>query len=298
MIKRIIVLCMLVSLMAGLTACSHEHQWEEATCTAPRTCSACKETEGENLGHTWVDATCTDPETCTRCGETQGEPLPHTWRDANHQQPKTCTVCSATEGEPLTTYFEEYGLDDIVLELDGTYELPMVCYQNENKTTVAKVTVEDYQTIASDDTHQALEGYEWKIMTFKILLDDENAQKYGFMGYNYLWMNRYEDTPAEESEDDDGVIDDLFVNGVQQTFQWNGVEYEDGWVHIKELNDGWQKNHETGSSYFEIMITVSVRAPIGHDEFVMGFETTDWEWPEGTYLHEIITENTLLFRFR
>ncbi len=55
------------------------HSWRKATCTAPKTCAVCGETEGEPLGHSWREATCTAPKTCTVCGETEGEPLGHEW---------------------------------------------------------------------------------------------------------------------------------------------------------------------------------------------------------------------------
>ena len=77
------------------------HKWTDATCTAPKTCSACGATEGEALGHTWADATCTAPKTCSRCGATEGEALGHTWVDATCTAPKTCSRCDATEGEAL-----------------------------------------------------------------------------------------------------------------------------------------------------------------------------------------------------
>ena len=57
-----------VWMLTALAGCGCQHQWEEATCTTPKTCTQCGETEGEALGHTWTDATCTDPSTCTRCG--------------------------------------------------------------------------------------------------------------------------------------------------------------------------------------------------------------------------------------
>lgn len=57
-----------------LCACKHEHVWTEATCTTPKTCSACGETEGEPLGHSWKEATYNAPKTCTVCGATEGEP--------------------------------------------------------------------------------------------------------------------------------------------------------------------------------------------------------------------------------
>ncbi len=82
----------------SITACGHQHQWTEATCTEPAKCSECGEIQGEALGHTWVDATCTEPKTCSVCGVTEGEALGHTWVDATCTEPKTCSVCGATEG--------------------------------------------------------------------------------------------------------------------------------------------------------------------------------------------------------
>ena len=42
------------------------HNWKSATCTAPKTCSKCNETEGDVLGHT------TSTGICTRCNVRQG----------------------------------------------------------------------------------------------------------------------------------------------------------------------------------------------------------------------------------
>jgi hypothetical protein len=60
------------------------------------------------------------------------------------------------------TYFEEYGLDARILEKSGEYELVQPCAADDTKTTVARVIVEDYKTITWDETHEALDGYEWK----------------------------------------------------------------------------------------------------------------------------------------
>ncbi len=70
------------------------HEWKDATCTEPQTCSICNRTQGEPLGHEakdWkvvVPATCTDEGTqeapCIRCGEIQVktvEMLPHSEGD-------------------------------------------------------------------------------------------------------------------------------------------------------------------------------------------------------------------------
>lgn len=66
---------MTVVMASTLCACGHQHTWVEATCTEPKTCSECGETEGEALGHIWVEATKTTPKTCSRCGLTEGTPL-------------------------------------------------------------------------------------------------------------------------------------------------------------------------------------------------------------------------------
>jgi len=80
-----------------------EHDWAEATCTAPKTCKreGCGVTEGNALSHDWQDATCTAPETCENCGATKGSALQHDWAEATCTAPKTCTLCGATEGIAL-----------------------------------------------------------------------------------------------------------------------------------------------------------------------------------------------------
>lgn len=98
--KRLLTLLTAAMLCGMVSGCCVSHDWQEATCTAPRTCAKCGETEGEPLPHTWVDATCTEAKHCSVCGTTEGEPLPHEWVEATYETPKTCSVCGATEGEP------------------------------------------------------------------------------------------------------------------------------------------------------------------------------------------------------
>ena len=100
--KLSVLILALVCLLAFIGCCFHS-EWYAATCTDPKTCAKCGETEGEALGHTWVEATCTDPKTCTACNLTEGEALGHIWVDATTEVPKTCSTCSATEGERIIT---------------------------------------------------------------------------------------------------------------------------------------------------------------------------------------------------
>lgn len=123
----ITTICVLLSFAGcGETACEHDwrnatcenpttctlcgetagdpngHHWIDATCTAAKTCDICGATEGDALGHTWADATCTKPKTCDICGETEGKALGHAWKAATYSAPKTCSVCGKTEGSKLT----------------------------------------------------------------------------------------------------------------------------------------------------------------------------------------------------
>ena len=104
--KRFVSIIMTLLLFFSLCGCCLNHEWADATCTEPKTCTKCGETEGEPLGHKWVDATCTKPKTCSVCGETEGEPLGHTWEDATCTEPKTCSICGKTEGKPINHEYE------------------------------------------------------------------------------------------------------------------------------------------------------------------------------------------------
>ena len=64
-----------------ITEFTHEHNYADATCTAPKTC-ACGATDGEANGHNYVDGACT---TC-------GAACPHTDVAAG----ETCGVCGVT----------------------------------------------------------------------------------------------------------------------------------------------------------------------------------------------------------
>ena len=84
---------------AGGNDCSTlGHNWQDATCTTPKTCSVCGITSGSALGHDWNAATCTDPKTCSVCGTTSGSALGHNWNSTNCTEPKTCKVCGVTDG--------------------------------------------------------------------------------------------------------------------------------------------------------------------------------------------------------
>lgn len=113
--KRLISTLMIMSVLTSallLSACACRHNWCEATCTAPKTCSKCGATEGEAIGHIWEEATCTVPKTCTRCGATEGEPEGHIWKEATCTSPATCTKCGEKTGTASGKHSRRQGYCD------------------------------------------------------------------------------------------------------------------------------------------------------------------------------------------
>ena len=216
------------------------HKWIEATCTEPKTCSICGETEGQALGHTWVEATCTEPKTCSVCNETEGEALGHTLTKANYQQAAVCQVCGESVGEPLQADFEKYGFSITEAELDVAYPYITQCYRNPDFTTVGSVTFSDYEVFTSDNDHEAVDGCEWRAVTITFRFDDENAREYGYT-WNYKRYNYYD------------MSDHWTIN-------YNGIDYPDcKFYDFNVVSQGWENHIAT------VVIHQCALVPTGYD---------------------------------
>lgn len=87
-----------------------DHNFSNATCIDPKTCSVCGQTEGTVASHSWNDATCTKPKTCSTCGKTEGTVIDHSYSYGK------CVVCGTKQIYSLTT------LQEIKDDLDFTME--------------------------------------------------------------------------------------------------------------------------------------------------------------------------------
>lgn len=110
--RKIIYVISLFLLVLFIVGCGHEHTWKEATCTEPKTCTECGETEGEALGHTWEEATCTEPRHCSICGETEGDALGHT------KEVGRCSTCGELANPDLCQKI--YETMESLSDADGT----------------------------------------------------------------------------------------------------------------------------------------------------------------------------------
>lgn len=308
--KKILVWINLLLICGILSGCCVSHDWQEATCTIPKTCSKCEKIEGEALGHTWVEATCTEPKTCSTCGETEGEALGHTWieatciepkscsvcgetegkalkhklLEATYQSPATCTVCGAVEGEPLKPYFEEKGLVCGV-ELNVHYPYVSSCYRNNKILTTGEVFFTDYQVFDSTEEYEALAGYEWRSCIINYIFSDDNAWDYGYV------------FDAESSDYYTG-----YINDSPFTINYNGKDYSDCKLEANILENGWNNATKVATARME----VAVRVPIGYDGIVLSTHNcqvinaikAQKEETELEYIDEIIDDNTVFFRYK
>lgn len=258
------------------------HTWIGANCEAPKTCAVCSQTEGEALGHSWTDANCEAPKTCAVCGKTDGEALGHTWTDANYQAPKICSVCNTADGEPLTPDFEKLGIDVITAEMGVEYDYFATCSENTSKTTVGKVVFSSHYILDSDEKHEAADGYQWHILEYTITFNDDNAWDYG-TSVRTGYANYYRTGTSFDHSNADTKHFSVNYNGVER----DQCMIQKGDIHY----DGWVGRTCT------FTCNTSWRVPSGYDGYIFILYDYFTEWEEGQHFYEFMDENTLYFRF-
>ena len=140
------------------------HDWVEATCKAPETCSVCGDTRGELANHTeGTPATCTEAAICLTCGEHYGEAKGHTESiPATCTQKAFCENCGNYYGETLPhTYNQEKQEDKFKVNesvatcLQGaTYYVSCECGDTGEDTFVGTPLAHEYIYTSNDNgTH-------------------------------------------------------------------------------------------------------------------------------------------------
>ncbi len=252
------------------------HTWEDATCAKPKTCSVCKETEGEALEHTWEEATCIKPKTCSVCKETEGEALGHDLTEANYQSPAVCRICGETEGEPLVPWFEEHGIVCDAKE-NETYDYTTYCWENKSVKTTGHLVFSDYKTFESDEDHPAKDGYEWKSVHAVITFDDDNAFAYGMQVRGQ--MRDYYAVDEDDDENWEGEDQQFSVN-------FNGVDYEECIRRMTGGFDNWVNQVRHYDVVFDFLL------PKGYDGQTVSYYSSEFEDQEVA----VILKNSICFR--
>ena len=83
-LKCLFGMLLLLFVFCALCSCQCTHEWQDATCTAPATCSLCGETNGEAKEHVYSESVSVQPTclasgkklyTCTACEDSYTEPI-------------------------------------------------------------------------------------------------------------------------------------------------------------------------------------------------------------------------------
>ena len=121
------------NLVVGTAEC--EHDWVDATCSAPKTCTKCGETEGEALGHAWGEtayswaedySSCTATRECSRCTE----------KEVNTTNNVASSTTDATCENPGETVYTATFVNDWAETQTETIGIPALEHKDDNKDHV------------------------------------------------------------------------------------------------------------------------------------------------------------------
>ena len=299
--KNILILLTFLLCTALLAGCSCQHEWTQATCSDPKTCTKCGVTEGTALPHSWVDADCEAPKTCSRCSLTEGTALGHSWTEATCTAPKTCVSCGLTEGqalehtwvgeatlytapscsvcgaegEPLPGYFVQNGLaPNAMLQQEANYITNT--YVRPDLDTTGTFFASQLWIFDSDDTHRAKKGYEWRCVDVSILFNDTFSSLYG-TNISCARADYYQDLELKTAKKQERF-----------TVTYNGKDYN---CMAFYENAGFYYTEECNV----YQMTCYVQVPVGYDGVVLAFSHGSIEL-NGMHLHEVEDENMLLLR--
>lgn len=157
---------LIVVAVACLSGCGHSHRWKEATCTEPKTCVSCDQTEGEALGHDWQEATCTQSSRCSRCQKTNGKPLGHNWTEATCTKAGVCTVCGALGEELAEHSVAEWSVEMAATCAKGGMEAGVCTVCGETiRRPITKLPHADEEWVVTKEATETSAGEESKVCT-------------------------------------------------------------------------------------------------------------------------------------
>ncbi len=279
--KKALLIPLLCCLL--LSGCSHRHEWQEATCTAPRTCATCQETEGDPLDHDWQEADCTTPRSCKRCGITEGEAPGHEFSAPNYQDAPVCARCGLEQGEALTADFVTHGIL-CTAESGVSYDY-YTCAREDTTPVKGQVTFTENKDEPLPVNLENLEGYEWRYIHISLVFDDPVAVK-----KNVRWSVTGEDYYTIELHDESLHMVDGGSNGF--TVNYHGRDYTECLQYYEYDNGHWDTN------VYYVDYDEWFRIPVGYDGVVVGVRDCSVDWVDGAYIYDGINENAVFYRLQ
>ena len=228
------------------------HDWKDATCTAPKTCGRCGETEGVALGHDFADVWSSDASkhwhACSRC-DVKGDEAEHTpdREAATETDPIKCSVCDYVITPALG--LQEYTIDlpfSLAVKLTGdekpakeTFKFEIYdlgCEDAEFETVNDSITAEN---IAFDENGVAFIEGSLKIKVtgedqlcnltegFKVRMVKGSTKGWTYASEQWyvelFFMNDALDVGIAVKEIVDGEISEVYANGMSFSVSYEAV---------------------------------------------------------------------------
>ena len=211
----------------------------------------------------------------------------HKWVDANYQEPMKCSVCGETIGEKLEADFDAKKIEPAFKEGEPA-EYRSITAEGQ-LDTAGTATITGTQVFKEDETHQAVDGYQWTIVNMVLSFSDEVSRKNGF-DYNYLISDYYDIEGFTHS-----FIYDEAVGYNTFKVSWYGKDYDQCRVLVKTVSSEWEKSAEGYTKTVEL--TWNLLLPEGYDGTVIGVRNSKIDIGESHYLYQYYNaEDFLLYR--
>ena len=130
----LLTVCMVIGIASCNKAC--QHQWKDATCTTPKTCSLCQATEGEALGHSGGNATCSQKAVCSVCNTEYGDFAAHAYTE---NTVKDAALKSAANCSSAAIYYKSCACGAVSTNAADTFMDGRIGKHQYGNTTVCTI---------------------------------------------------------------------------------------------------------------------------------------------------------------
>lgn len=308
-VRKLFAAAALLILMSALLAgCGCRHDWQEATCMAPRTCARCGETEGKIRSHKWEHTDCTDPHGCIFCGTLEGIELTHQWRS-------DCRICihCGHDARPADDRFRDQltlGLEEkliLIKDAKARREDPTADFSREDWEAIIDSEYSRLADFAQDNFVDPVLGAEAKyyvncIIDSKAMLEDYGSDDWVNNFLNGIYHSQRESLfrlhtlkPITVSEENTRALEDMLedgqiiqlVNGLFDQVMFLQVSYKNGeWKYETTVTNDTVLNFENFT--FEIDLLDE------EGEIILTQTSTTNNWKPGKEVRFNFT-TTLLF---
>ena len=169
--KKVCTVFLLAAMLLSLCACGKD---AAQTTTDPTQSTACS--------HNFADATCTTPKTCTLCGVTEGETVGHTLT-------AVCTACGKTNAEYVDILDANWVCKE---EANGTLVIATYYFYSEDGEQAVDLGYNQYKTLEklAQETGQTVEELRAEYAEYEMLYDF-NGVEYAYDGWGMdNWSGR------------------------------------------------------------------------------------------------------------